>query len=208
MARRPTRSIPPPGPTASPSRGASRSWVRPSCRSTRRTNRFPHVAESFEPADGAKKWIFKIRKGVTFHNGKTLTADDVVATINYHIGPDSKSPAKGVLSERDRRQGRWPRHGGLRAVRRQCRLPLPAHRLSPVDVSRPKAARSSGKRASAPVPTCSSPSSRASSSSASATRTTSAPPGSTASRFSRSSTWPPAPTPICRAKCTTSTVPT
>ena len=58
----------------------------------------PHVAESFEPADGATKWVIKLRKGITFHNGKTLTADDVVATINYHIGPDSKSPAKGVLS--------------------------------------------------------------------------------------------------------------
>lgn len=58
----------------------------------------PHVAESFEPTDGAKKWVAKIRKGITFHNGKTLTADDVVATINYHIAPDSKSPAKGVLS--------------------------------------------------------------------------------------------------------------
>ncbi len=58
----------------------------------------PHVAESFEPADGAKKWVFKIRKGVTFHDGRTLTADDVVNTINYHIGADSKSPAKSVLS--------------------------------------------------------------------------------------------------------------
>ena len=58
----------------------------------------PHVAESFEPADGAKKWIFKLRKGIVFHNGKALTADDVVATINYHIGADSKSPAKSVLS--------------------------------------------------------------------------------------------------------------
>ena len=58
----------------------------------------PHVAESFEPAEGAKKWIFKLRKGIVFHNGKALTADDVVATINYHIGADSKSPAKSVLS--------------------------------------------------------------------------------------------------------------
>jgi peptide/nickel transport system substrate-binding protein len=58
----------------------------------------PHVAESFEPADGAKKWIIKLRKGVTFHNGKTLNSDDVVATLNYHLGPDSKSPAKAVLS--------------------------------------------------------------------------------------------------------------
>jgi peptide/nickel transport system substrate-binding protein len=58
----------------------------------------PHLAESFEPADGAKKWIFKVRKGTTFHNGKTVTADDIVATINYHIGAESKSPAKAVLS--------------------------------------------------------------------------------------------------------------
>ncbi|MBM3519817.1 MAG: ABC transporter substrate-binding protein [Alphaproteobacteria bacterium] len=58
----------------------------------------PHVAESFEPAGGANKWVFKIRKGITFHNGKTLTADDVVATVQYHIGADSKSPAKSVLS--------------------------------------------------------------------------------------------------------------
>ncbi len=58
----------------------------------------PHVAESFEPADGAKKWVFKIRKGITYHDGRTMTAEDVVNTINYHIGKDSKSPAKSVLS--------------------------------------------------------------------------------------------------------------
>jgi peptide/nickel transport system substrate-binding protein len=58
----------------------------------------PHVAESLEAADGAKKWVVRLRKGITFHNGKTLTADDVLATINFHIGADSKSPAKSVLS--------------------------------------------------------------------------------------------------------------
>jgi peptide/nickel transport system substrate-binding protein len=58
----------------------------------------PHVAESFEPSPDAQKWAFKIRKGITFHDGRTLTPDDVVNTINYHIGPDSKSPAKSVLS--------------------------------------------------------------------------------------------------------------
>ncbi|MCA0433743.1 MAG: ABC transporter substrate-binding protein [Proteobacteria bacterium] len=58
----------------------------------------PYLAESFEPSDGAKKWVFKIRSGVTFHNGKTLTADDVVGTVNYHIGPDSKSPGKAYLA--------------------------------------------------------------------------------------------------------------
>jgi peptide/nickel transport system substrate-binding protein len=58
----------------------------------------PHVAESYEPSNNAQKWAFKIRKGITFHDGRSLTADDVVNTINYHIGADSKSPAKAVLS--------------------------------------------------------------------------------------------------------------
>jgi hypothetical protein len=37
-------------------------------------------------------------KGVEFHNGKTLTADDVIATYNYHRDESSKSAAKGLLS--------------------------------------------------------------------------------------------------------------
>ena len=52
----------------------------------------PELAESYEPANGASKWIFNLRKGVTFHNGKTLTADDVIATFNYSRGKDSKNP--------------------------------------------------------------------------------------------------------------------
>ena len=58
----------------------------------------PHLAESFEPAEGAKKWIFKLRNGSTFHNGKTVTADDVVATYNYHRSEGSKSAVKSILS--------------------------------------------------------------------------------------------------------------
>ena len=38
----------------------------------------PDLAESFEAADDTKTWIFKLRKGVTFHNGKNVTAEDVV----------------------------------------------------------------------------------------------------------------------------------
>jgi len=58
----------------------------------------PELAESFEPADGAKKWVFKLRKGVEFHNGKSLTADDVIATYDYHRSEESKSAAKGLLT--------------------------------------------------------------------------------------------------------------
>ncbi len=57
----------------------------------------PELAESYESAD-AKTWIFNLRQGVEFHNGKTLTADDVIASLNYHRGDDSKSAAKGILA--------------------------------------------------------------------------------------------------------------
>jgi len=57
------------------------------------------IAESFESSDGAKKWVFKVRNGVTFHNGKTVTADDVIASLQHHLGENSKSAAKSLLKE-------------------------------------------------------------------------------------------------------------
>ena len=57
----------------------------------------PELAESWEASDDAASWRFKIRKGVEFHNGKTLDADDVVASINHHRGEDTKSAAKPLV---------------------------------------------------------------------------------------------------------------
>lgn len=54
----------------------------------------PDLAESWEAKPGAAEWIFNIRKGVTFSNGKTLDADDVVYSLNLHRG-DTKSGAAG-----------------------------------------------------------------------------------------------------------------
>jgi peptide/nickel transport system substrate-binding protein len=55
----------------------------------------PELAESWEPASrDAKKWVFNLRKGVQFHNGKTFDADDVIYSMNIHMGDDSKSGAK------------------------------------------------------------------------------------------------------------------
>lgn len=61
-------------------------------------NVVPDLAESFEPAHGAKKWVFKLRNGVSFHNGKEVTSADVVASIGHHLGRDSKSAAKALLA--------------------------------------------------------------------------------------------------------------
>jgi len=59
------------------------------------------LAESWEASADAKTWRFKLRAGVEFHNGKSLTPEDVIATLDYHRGEDSKSAAKGNLSTVD-----------------------------------------------------------------------------------------------------------
>jgi peptide/nickel transport system substrate-binding protein len=46
----------------------------------------PGLAESAEPNSDATKWTVKIRDGVTWHDGKPLTADDVVYTIRSSWG--------------------------------------------------------------------------------------------------------------------------
>ncbi len=61
----------------------------------------PELAESWEASADFAKWTFKLRRGVEFHNGKTMTADDVAASIHHHIGKDSRSGAKGFLSDID-----------------------------------------------------------------------------------------------------------
>jgi len=58
----------------------------------------PVLAESWDVKPGATEWVFRIRKGVSFHNGKELTAADVVYSINHHRGKDSKSAARALLT--------------------------------------------------------------------------------------------------------------
>jgi len=57
----------------------------------------PELAESWDASPDAATWTFKLRRGIEFHHGKTLDAEDVVFSINYHRGKDSKSAAKGVV---------------------------------------------------------------------------------------------------------------
>lgn len=59
----------------------------------------PRLAESWEPKDGGTRWIFKLRSGGSFSNGKSITAEDVVATVNYHRHEDSKSSLKVQLDQ-------------------------------------------------------------------------------------------------------------
>ena len=57
----------------------------------------PDLAESWEVNDDATEWVFTLRDGVEFHNGKTLTAQDVIYSLNLHRGEDTASAIKGYL---------------------------------------------------------------------------------------------------------------
>lgn len=57
----------------------------------------PALAESYHTAD-AKTWMFTLRKGVTFHDGKALAPADVVYSVMRHKDPATASKAK-VLAD-------------------------------------------------------------------------------------------------------------
>ena len=60
----------------------------------------PSLAESFTTRD-AKTWVFKLRSGVTFHDGKALAPADVVFSILRHKDPASGSRAKVLADQID-----------------------------------------------------------------------------------------------------------
>ena len=57
----------------------------------------PRLAEEVSATDDAKTWFFKIRSGVEFHNGQTMTAEDVAQTLRRHSDADSQSGALGIM---------------------------------------------------------------------------------------------------------------
>jgi peptide/nickel transport system substrate-binding protein len=54
------------------------------------------LAESIEPDKKAQAWTIRLRPGVTFHNGKPVTADDVLFSLRRIIDP--KDPKTGAAS--------------------------------------------------------------------------------------------------------------
>jgi peptide/nickel transport system substrate-binding protein len=57
----------------------------------------PRLSESWEPNADGTEWTFKIRQGVKFHSGATLTANDVKTTFETLIDPANSSNALSAL---------------------------------------------------------------------------------------------------------------
>jgi peptide/nickel transport system substrate-binding protein len=58
----------------------------------------PVLAESWSPNKDGSVWTFKLRKGVKFHSGKEMNADDVVASLDRLADPANGSNALSALT--------------------------------------------------------------------------------------------------------------
>lgn len=57
----------------------------------------PDLAVSYEATNNGKTYVFKLRKGVKWHDGKPFTADDVKATYDRLLNPKVKARRCGAL---------------------------------------------------------------------------------------------------------------
>ncbi|MEO0822200.1 MAG: ABC transporter substrate-binding protein, partial [Pseudomonadota bacterium] len=56
------------------------------------------LAESWEVSEDGKTYTFKLREGVTFHNGDAFTADDVLFTFERSSNPDISIHSKVIAN--------------------------------------------------------------------------------------------------------------
>jgi ABC-type transport system substrate-binding protein len=80
----------------------------------------PAIAESWESSRDRMTWRFKLREGVTFHNGREVTAEDFVYTFVRILDPDTDSDVAASLSiirgAKEYQEGRIATVSGLRAI--------------------------------------------------------------------------------------------
>lgn len=59
----------------------------------------PGLAASWEANASADVWTFRLRRGVQFHNGRTMTSKDVVWTIQRVLDPKTASSGRSSLAD-------------------------------------------------------------------------------------------------------------
>jgi peptide/nickel transport system substrate-binding protein len=61
----------------------------------------PELAETIDISEDGITYTFKLRTGVKFHNGRELTADDVVYSYQRLVDPAVASPSADILASMD-----------------------------------------------------------------------------------------------------------
>jgi oligopeptide transport system substrate-binding protein len=85
-------------------------------------NVIPAIAEFWEASPDGRTWTFTLRRGVTFHHGREVTAHDVVYSLTRLLDPDRPGPMteffQHIQGAEEFMQGTTPRVRGLTAVDR------------------------------------------------------------------------------------------
>ena len=80
----------------------------------------PSIAETWTASRDGLVWTFTLKKGVKFHNGREVTADDFVYSFTRIIDPRTKSAGASLFMKikggREFAEGRATRVEGLRAL--------------------------------------------------------------------------------------------
>lgn len=58
----------------------------------------PGLAESYEVSEDGTVFTFALRQGVTFHNGREMTAEDVKYSLDRVMRPETQSPGAGFFA--------------------------------------------------------------------------------------------------------------
>ena len=62
------------------------------------TELIPDLAENYTVSDDGLVYTFKLRQGVKFHNGRTMTAADIKYSIERSVDPTTQSPGQGFFA--------------------------------------------------------------------------------------------------------------
>lgn len=81
----------------------------------------PDLAERWDILDGGTRYVFHLRPEATFHNGRRVTAWDVVYSLERATDPATGSPTAAtylgdIVGVKEKLAGKAPRISGLRAI--------------------------------------------------------------------------------------------